>query len=138
MPGSGKGELMAWGSFYYKPTNKYQNTKVEIDGQLFDSKREARRYQELKLLEKAGEISNLRRQVKYILIPCQREPDEIGPRGGVIKGKVIEKECSYFADFVYEENGETVVEDVKGIRTDVYMIKRKLMLYVHKIRIREM
>lgn len=129
---------MAWGSFYYKPNNKYQNTKVEIDGQLFDSKREARRYQELKLLEKAGEISNLRRQVKYILIPCQREPDEIGPRGGIIKGKVVEKECSYFADFVYEENGETVVEDVKGIRTDVYMIKRKLMLYVHKIRIREM
>ena len=81
----------------------------------------------------------MRRQVKYILIPVQREPDTKGPRGGVKKGKVIEREVTYYADFVYKDlaTGETVVEDTKGIRTHDYIIKRKLMLYVHGIRIRE-
>lgn len=118
-------------------TTKYRSKKVTIDGICFDSKKEAKRFCELKILEKAGEISNLQRQVKYVLIPAQREPDTVGARGGVKKGKLIERECAYMADFVYEQNGETVVEDTKGFRTTEYVIKRKLMLKVHGIRIRE-
>lgn len=117
--------------------NKYRARKILQNGESFDSKREYRRYQDLILLQRAGKISDLRRQVKYTLIPAQREPDTIGSRGGVKKGKVVERECSYTADFVYTENGETVVEDVKGMRTREYVIKRKLMLYMHGIRIRE-
>lgn len=116
---------------------KYHNKKIVIDGQVFDSKKEGYRYRELMLLERSGQITDLQRQVKYTLIPAQREPDTIGKRGGVIKGKLIEREVSYIADFVYRENGELVVEDTKGIRTKDYIIKRKLMLYVHRIRIKE-
>lgn len=123
---------MAW-----RKTNKYGSKKVEVAGIVFDSKKEARRYQELLLLEKAGAIQDLQMQVKFVLIPAQREPDTIGARGGIRKGKTIEKECAYIADFVYQENGVTVVEDTKGFRTKDYVIKRKLMLYVHGIRIRE-
>lgn len=106
---------------------KYNNKKITVDGQTFDSKKEANRYQELLLLEKAGEIKNLSRQVKFVLIPSQRDEN----------GKVIERECSYKADFTYEEGIKTVVEDVKGYRTKEYIIKRKLMLYQYGIRIRE-
>ncbi len=116
---------------------KYHNRKITRDGVTFDSRKEYRRYEELLLLQQAGEISNLRRQVKFVLIPTQREPNQIGPRGGVRKGKLLEHECSYIADFVYTENGKTVVEDTKGMKTKDYIIKRKLMLYVHNIRIRE-
>ena len=116
---------------------KYHNRKITRDGVTFDSRREARRYEELQLLQQAGEIKNLRRQVKFVLIPTQREPNIIGPRGGVKKGKLLERECSYIADFVYGENGKMVVEDAKGLRTKDYIIKRKLMLYVHNIRVRE-
>lgn len=123
---------MAWKNY-----NKYSNKKVVVDGIAFDSKREAKRYSELLLLEKAGAITDLKRQVKYILIPTQREPDEIGARGGIHKGKVIEKECAYYADFVYQQDGNTVIEDTKGMRTTEYVIKRKLMLYIHGIRIVE-
>lgn len=120
--------------------SKYHSKKVTTDeGLVFDSKKEYKRYCELKMMEASGIISNLQRQVKYILIPCQREPDIIGKRGGIHKGKVIEKECAYYADFVYQltDTGETVVEDSKGMRTTEYKIKRKLMLYVHHIRIKE-
>ena len=117
--------------------SKYRAKKIKVDGMVFDSKKEYRRWRELQLLEKSGVISDLQRQVKFILIPAQREPETIGKRGGIIKGKVIEKECSYYADFVYLENGEKVIEDTKGIRTADYIIKRKLMLYIHNLRIRE-
>lgn len=106
---------------------KYNNKKITVDGQIFDSKKEANRYKELRLLEKAGVIKNLSRQVKFVLIPSQRDEN----------GKVIERECSYKADFKYEEGLKTVVEDVKGFRTKEYIIKRKLMLYQYGIRIRE-
>ena len=110
--------------------NKYHAKKCEWDGEVFDSKKELQRYKELKLLEKAGEIQNLRRQVKYVLIPSQR-----------IDGKVVEREVVYKADFVYEENGQTVVEDVKGCKKgagyDVFVLKRKMMLLFHNIRIKE-
>lgn len=118
---------------------KYHSQKTIIDGIIFQSKKEGRRYFELCLMEKAGKIADLQRQVKYVLIPAQREPDKVGARGGVIKGKLIERECAYIADFVYKdlEKGELVVEDTKGFRTPEYIIKRKLMLYQYGIRIKE-
>lgn len=110
---------------------KYYNRKVTIDGETFDSVKEARRYQELKLLQRAGQIGNLTRQVPFELIPAQR-----------IDGKVVERACNYVADFVYMEKTKTgewvgVVEDTKGFKTKDYIIKRKIMLHVHGIRIRE-
>ena len=116
---------------------KYKNKKVEYEGLKFDSKKELKRFKELTLLFQVGEIQNLQRQVKYVLIPAQKEPDTIGKNGGVKRGKVIERECSYIADFVYVKDGTIVVEDTKGFKTKDYIIKRKLMLYVHKIRIKE-
>ena len=113
-------------------TSKYKNKKVEVDGIMFDSKKEAKRYAELKALEDTGTIEDLQRQVKFILIPSQR-----------IDGRVVERECSYIADFVYQEGGQRIVEDVKGYRNSQsagyakFVIKRKLMLYLHGIRIKE-
>ena len=106
--------------------SKYGNKKVEVNGIAFDSKKEARRWIELDAMQAAGQIQNLQRQVKYELIPNQK-----------IGGKVVERAVNYVADFVYEQNGETIVEDTKGMKTKDYIIKRKLMLYIHKIRIRE-
>ena len=115
---------------------KYGNHKVKRDGMVFDSKREANRWTELKLLEKAGEISNLQRQVKFVLIPKQYSITE---RTKADRPKMIEREVSYIADFTYHDNmlDEDVVEDAKGMRTEAYKIKRKLMLRVHGIRITE-
>ena len=109
--------------------SKYGNRKTTVDGITFDSQKEAARWCELKLLERAGEISDLLRQVPIKLLPEQRNE----------KGKVIERPVRYVADFVYTDNrtGEQVVEDTKGARTKEYIIKRKLMLYMHGIRIRE-
>ena len=105
---------------------KYHAKKTELDGITFDSRKEAQRYAELRLLERPGAIHNLQRQVRYALIPAQKKD-----------GKTIERACHYIADFVYEENGKTVVEDVKGYRTKEYVLKRKLMLQVHGIEVRE-
>lgn len=105
---------------------KYHAEKTELDGIVFDSKKEAQRYAELKLLERSGAIHNLQRQVRYELIPAQKKD-----------GKTVERACHYIADFVYTENGKTVVEDVKGFRTKEYVLKRKLMLRVHGIEVRE-
>lgn len=125
--------------------NKYRNHKtVTIDGEVFDSQREARRYCKLKLLEKCGAITSLRRQVIFELLPAQREVCldryKKGRKKGQFKeGKLIEKAVTYIADFVYFDTatGKSVVEDVKGMRTKDYIIKRKLMLYFHGIKIRE-
>lgn len=116
---------------------KYRSKKVTYDGILFDSKIEAHRYCELKLLLKAGKISNLELQKPYELIPAQREPSTMTKTGKEKLGRVIEQSVKYIADFVYVENGKTVVEDTKGIKTKDYIIKRKLMLYVYGIRIKE-
>lgn len=96
---------------------KYGNKKTNG----YASKAESRRADELKLLEGAGEISDLREQVRFELIPRQDG----------------ERSCSYIADFTFSENGAPVVMDVKGMKTDAYVIKRKLMLQVHGIKIRE-
>lgn len=117
--------------------NKYHSRMLTRNGESFDSIKEYRRYCELLLLQRAGAITELQRQVPFELIPVQREPDAIGKRGGVIKGKVIEHSVKYIADFVYKQDGYTVVEDTKGVKTKDYVIKRKLMLYVHGIQIRE-
>ena len=116
---------------------KYHNRKVEVDGIMFDSKKEAKRYKELINQEEEGAITDLKLQEKFILIPAQREPDIVGPRGGIKKGRVIEKECAYIADFTYMKDGNLIVEDTKGFRTKEYIIKRKLMYSVHGIRISE-
>lgn len=118
--------------------SKYRSQKIQFGGETFDSRKEYRRYRELKLLEEAGEISALRRQVPFELVPAQRGPDTTGPRGGVRKGKLLERPVAYIADFVYRDpGGNLVVEDVKGVRTKEYIIKRKLMLYVYGIRVKE-
>lgn len=120
--------------------NKYQAIKTTVNGIEFDSRKEARRYQDLLLLQRAGVIKNLERQVKFVLIPAQYETTiRYGKKGQRLKDgqRLLEKECSYVADFVYEDNGKKVVEDTKGFKTKDYIIKRKLMLQVHGIRIRE-
>lgn len=106
--------------------SKYGNKKVEVSGILFDSKKEAQRWIELDAMQTVGQISNLRRQVKYELIPNQR-----------VNGKVVERAVNYVADFVYEQNGETIVEDTKGMKTRDYILKRKMMLWFHGIQIKE-
>ena len=121
---------------------KYLNHKVSVNGETFDSKKEHKRYCELSLLQKAGAITDLQRQVKFILIPAQYETYErYGKSGNRLKDgqRCIEKECSYYADFVYKENGKTIVEDTKSkaTKTTEYIIKRKLMLYVHGIKVKE-
>ena len=120
--------------------NKYKAIKTCVNGIEFDSRKESRRYQELLLLERAGVILNLKRQVKYVLIPAQYEfYERYGKKGQELKPgqRLLEKECAYIADFVYEENGKLIVEDTKGVKTKDYIIKRKLMLYTHGIRIKE-
>lgn len=117
--------------------NKYHAKKAVVDGITFDSVKEAKRYRALKEKAEMGQITSLQRQVKFVLIPAQREPDQIGPRGGKKPGKLLERECAYIADFVYTENGQQVVEDTKGMRLPEYIIKRKLMLYKYGIRIKE-
>ena len=113
--------------------NKYHNKKIIIDGEKYDSMKEYQRWCELKLLERAGQIKDLKRQVKFVLFPAQYN-----------KGKCLERECAYFADFVYKDKfGHEVVEDVKGYRDPnsagyaKFVIKRKAMLYLHGIRVQE-
>lgn len=108
--------------------SKYKNKKVSYNGETYDSVKEYRRHDELKLLQRAGKISGLERQVKFELIPSQK-----------LGGKVVERACSYIADFVYLKDGETIVEDVKSkaTKTPEYIIKRKLMLFLKGIRIKE-
>lgn len=123
---------------------KYGNKKVKLDGIAFDSKREAARYAELKLLERAGAINQLELQKEFILIPAQYEnvsrDQYIKSKGKKTHGKLLERACKYKADFFYYDNktGKYVCEDTKGFRTKDYIIKRKLMLYTFGIRIVEL
>jgi len=104
---------------------KYANERVEIDGQAFDSKAEARYWGHLQIRLKAGEISNLRRQVPFELAPA------------VVIGGRKRPPLRYVADFVWEEGGKTVVADVKGAVPEAYRIKRHLLKAVHGIDILE-
>lgn len=105
--------------------SKYGAKKVEVDGIKFDSKKEASRYQELKLMERAGVIQNLELQKRFELIPSFK-----------VDGKTI-RGITYKADFCYCENGQYVVEDVKGYRTEVYKLKAKLFAYRYGFQIKE-
>lgn len=107
--------------------NKYHNKKIIYDGLKFDSQHEADRYCELKLMERGKVITGLDRQVKFELIPSQK-----------IDGKVVERPCTYIADFTYtDKDGRFVVEDAKGMRIEPYITKRKLMLFLKGIRVIE-
>lgn len=123
--------------------SKYYNVKTRaLDGTVFDSYKEARRWDELLLLQRAGKITDLQRQVKYELVPAQYETYErYSKKGERLKDgvKLLERKAEYVADFVYTdaESGELVVEDAKGMRTQEYILKRKLMLAVYGIRIKE-
>lgn len=121
--------------------NKYKAKKVIVDDQVFDSKKEARRYTQLVRLLDTGVIRNLCRQMEFVLIPVQRDADIITKTGKKKPGRVLERKVSYVADFVYEKDGHTVVEDVKGYRGGgayaVFTIKRKLMLEKYGIQVKE-
>lgn len=99
--------------------NKYKNTKIVVDNIKFDSNLEATRYKELKLLLRAGEISNLELQPRFLLQDSFKK-----------NGKTYRK-IEYIADFQYIENGKTIVEDVKGIQTDVFKLKHKIFEKVY-------
>lgn len=116
--------------------SKYNSRKITKDGITFDSVREYNRYCELKLLERAGKIERLNRQVPYTLIPAQYRT-VIDPKTRSERRVCVEREVTYKADFTYRQGGKLVVEDVKGFRTREYIIKRKLMLHVYDIQIKE-
>ena len=124
-----------------RKTSKYNSKKITVGGITFDSGREAKRYQELYLLLRAGKIKDLQLQRRYELIPAQYETYErYGVRGQRLKDgmRCVEKSVVYVADFDYlDENGNHIVEDTKGMRTEAYIIKRKMMLYIHGIKVRE-
>ena len=103
--------------------NKYHNRKVTVDGITFDSVKEMARWQELRLMERAGEITGLVRQVKIEIIPKTK----------------LYRAVSYVADFVYfdKREGKTVYEDTKGMQTEVYKLKKKLLYWRHGIEIKE-
>lgn len=118
--------------------SKYGARKTVVDGITFDSKKEANRYRELKLLEDAGEIKKLKMQVAFELVPALYEqPTERytkGARKGKWKkGKCIERAVTYYADFVYYDlnKDKWIAEDVKGMRTKEYIIKRKLFRHLY-------
>ena len=111
-----------------KITNMLKYKNIKYKG--YASKKEYYRSEELKLLQKKGIISGLKEQVKYELIPSQRDKNT---------GKVVERSVCYVADFEYlrVSGGVVVTEDTKGVRTKEYIIKRKLMLHKYGIRINE-
>lgn len=121
--------------------NKYHAKKITTADGVFDSKKEYNRWCELKLLYRAGKITDLQRQVPFELIPTQYETYErYTPKNHIRTSdgsRCVERAVKYIADFVYTEDGKTVVEDTKGMRTADYVIKRKLMLWVHGIEIKE-
>ena len=123
---------------------KYYNKKVVVDGIEFDSKKEGQRYRELSLMQRAGKITGLRLQVPFELIPNQYETITVQLKTKTKQvEKLVERKIEYIADFVYTdlETGETVVEDVKGYKQGgayaVFQIKRKLMLYIYGIKVKE-
>lgn len=116
--------------------NKYNAKKVNSPDGVFDSRKEHRRWIELQGLQEMGAISELKRQVSYTLIPDQelKNPRVVGKNHRL---SYMEKGVNYVADFVYKRDGETIVEDVKGYKTSIYTIKRKLMLFIYGIEVRE-
>lgn len=120
------------------PKRKYGNKKCEFQGEVFDSALEMKRWLVLKDAERRGEVSDLRRQVEYVLVPDQYRTEvvHLKTKDKYVE-KLVERKVSYFADFVYVKGEETIVEDTKGLRLPDYKIKRKLMLFLKGIPIRE-
>ena len=109
----------------YRDSSKYHSRRIKTYEGTFDSKKEYRRWVELKFMLRSGEITELQRQVSYTLVPSQQT------------SKKKERPVKYIADFVYKRDGKTIVEDTKGFRTPEYVIKRKLMLFIHGIEVQE-
>lgn len=129
-------------NYWQKSKSKYGNKKIDYMGQTFDSQKELNRWCELQLLERGGVIYDLKRQVPFELIPNQYKTVEKVLKSGKVKQeqKLVERKCEYIADFVYKnDKGETVVEDTKSdaTKTELYIVKRKLMLYKYGIEIQE-
>lgn len=101
--------------------SKYHAVKTVLDDIKFDSKKEAKRYIQLKQMEKAGLIKKLQLQVPFVLVDKS----------------CYGREIKYVADFVYIENGAEIVEDVKGVKTPVYRLKKRLMAERYGIKIKE-
>ena len=126
-----------------KFSSKYYNIKTKTtDGIVFDSYKEASRWEQLLLLQRAGKITDLQRQVKYELLPNQYETfPRVSKSGKPLQDgkRLVERKVEYVADFVYHdvETGELIVEDTKGVKTKDYILKRKLLLLVHGIKIKE-
>lgn len=112
--------------------NKYNATKITIDGHTFDSKKEGARYIQLKILEKAGEISDLKLQPKFYF-PI----NGVNVRHSNTKSGAKGREITYSADFSFIEDGELMIEDTKGFATDVYKLKKALIEAIHGIEIIE-
>lgn len=108
-----------------KGSTKYHNRKIQTAFGTFDSQKEYLRFIHLKISEDMGYISDLQRQVAFELIPSQKN------------SKGTERAVKYIADFVYTKDGKKVVEDTKGYKTPEYIIKRKLMLFIHGIEVQE-
>ena len=106
--------------------SKYRNTRCTVDGQTYRSQREATRHRSLLLMQRSGLIAELQREVPFVLAPAVRFTDRRATPA-----------LRYFADFVYTQDGQRVVEDCKGLRTEGYRIKRHLMLALHGIEILE-
>lgn len=122
-------------NFKFNPVMKYRNVKQTMDGHTFDSKKELAVYEELKEARRTGEIVSFTMQERFELIPAQYENVEIN---GKLKKKCVERAIYYVADFVVVyPDGEKVVLDPKGKKTEVYKIKKKLMLMFHKIAVKE-
>lgn len=109
-----------------RSASKYRNTKCTVDGQAYRSKREAQRHRSLLVMQRSGLIADLQREVPFVLAPSVRYMD-----------KRATPALRYFADFVYTQDGQRIVEDCKGLRTEGYRIKRHLMLALHGIEILE-
>lgn len=129
--------------FPVRSKSKYNNKKIVVNGITFDSQKEAMRYSQLKLIEKTGQISELKLQVPFELIPNQYETVERFSKSGKrLKDglKLVERGVTYVADFTYRDGENIVVEDVKSKATrkkESYIIKRKLMRYLKGIAIKE-
>ncbi len=107
--------------------NKYNAKRISLSGKKYDSLAESRRFSELSRQQRLGLITDLKRQVPFELIPAQYDEN----------GKLLERAVTYKADFTYRKDGKLIVEDAKGVKTKDYIIKRKLMLYVHKVKLVE-
>lgn len=119
--------------------SKYGNKKAKHDGMVFDSRRERNRYIILSALQRAGEISDLRMQVTYELLPAIYEMEEKQLKTKVkMVQRCAQRAVHYIADFVYKDKeGNEVVEDTKGMRTKEYLLKKKMMRALLGIQIKE-